>query len=141
MSVPALKWAWRQQVRGSAKTVLLCLAWGATEQWTIQISAATISDECGLSERTIRTDLGYLRAAGFIENAETDEFQNSKSRYAVPIYQLRGAKSAPDTTTTVVQGAKSAPLKSAFSKAIDAAFERGVKVGKKLATKQVHTKS
>ena len=155
MALPAIRWAWRQQVEGNAKLVLLCLGWTADTSWSVRISIARIADECGISERTVQRALKTLRQAALVELVHTEQ----QSHYAVPTYQLRGDKLAPYTTTTVVPGDKLAPYttttvvlgdklaplptKSSFHRAIDAAYQRGVHAGKKLALsglrqKQVH---
>ena len=98
MALPAIRWAWRQQVEGNAKLVLLCLAWSADTAWSVRISVARIAYECGISERTVQRALKTLRQAALVEPVHTEQ----PSHYDVPTYHIRGDKLAPYTTTTVV---------------------------------------
>ena len=138
MALPALRWAWKQQVDGNAKLVLLCLAWSADSAWSIRISVARIADECGIADRTVQRALKTLRQADYIELVTSEK----PSHYDVPTYHIRGDKLAPYTTTTVLPGDKLAPLpaRSSFHRAIDAAYQRGVQAGKKLALADLHKK-
>ena len=128
-------------MEGNAKLVLLCLAWSADTDWSVRISVARLADECVISIRTVQRALKTLRSVDLIEQVTN----KIPSHYDVPTYHIRGDKLAPYTTTTVVLGDKLAPLptKSSFHRAIDAAYQRGVHAGKKLALsglrqKQVH---
>lgn len=133
MALPAIRWAWKQNIEGNAKLVLLCIAWSADTTWSARISVARLADECGISERTVQRALKVLRKGGCIELAHPQQ----QSHYEVPTYRVRGDNLAPYTTTTVLPGDNLAPLttKSSFHRAIDAAYQRGVQAGQKLALK------
>jgi GntR family transcriptional regulator len=66
MSNQALNWAWKQQVRGPAKAVLMNLADRANESAECWPSISTIARDTGIAKSTAKVALQTLREAGLI---------------------------------------------------------------------------
>jgi len=66
MSVHAINWAFAQDLPTSAKFVLVALADYSNEYGQCWPGQASLAEKCGLTERTVRTQIHALEEAGLI---------------------------------------------------------------------------
>lgn len=78
MSVDATSWAWRQDVRGTKKLVLLCLADWANAESECWYSVAAIVERCCVGRSAVFDALRDLEAEGFLQR--TERFRENGSR-------------------------------------------------------------
>lgn len=110
MSIQALRWAWKQSVKGPAKIVLVRLADHADKSHSWNPSIQGLAEDCGLSARTVQRALVQLYG---LELVTIQRRQRAKSTYT-----LRVSESHPYYTKSTT-GDTQSPLKAGPEMLID----------------------
>jgi hypothetical protein len=94
MNAEAVKWAWSvTNVSGTEKLVLLSIAAHANQVGLSWPGMNLLASECCLSERTVRTAVGSLRASGIVEVSSSD---GRVHQYRLPLNDAKPRQEVPE---------------------------------------------
>jgi DNA-binding MarR family transcriptional regulator len=103
MSIEAMNWAYKQDIRMVSKYILVTLSNQADEDGKCWPSINYIAKRTGASRRTVIAHLRYLEEKGFVRRRNRQGSGNGRKSNVYYLSMGQGAALAPVTQTSIVQ--------------------------------------